>query len=139
MFPLAEHANKMPMIVSAAFGILGIIAAALLYVFRPLVAESLKNSAGGLYTLVYNKYYVDEAYQAVVVKPLKGISRIVLWKGMDEGVIDGGLVNGLGRAVRAWGSILRYFQSGSIRNYATWVLAGCLLVIFAMGLFGVGR
>ncbi|HEY7304837.1 MAG TPA: NADH-quinone oxidoreductase subunit L [Bryobacteraceae bacterium] len=139
MFPFAEHADTMPMIVSAVFGILGIIVAALLYVYQPSLAESIKNSAGGLYTLVYNKYYVDEAYQAVVVKPLKGISRIVLWKGMDEGLIDAGLVNGLGRAVRAWGSIVRHFQSGSIRNYATWVLAGCLLVIFAMGLFGGGR
>jgi NADH-quinone oxidoreductase subunit L len=139
MFPFAEHANTTPMIVSASFGILGIIVAALLYVFRPSLAESLKNSAGWLYTLVYSKYYVDETYQAVVVKPLKGLSRVVLWKGMDEALIDAGVVNGLGRTVRAWGSILRYFQSGSIRNYATWVLAGCLLVIFAMGLFGGGQ
>jgi NADH-quinone oxidoreductase subunit L len=138
-FPIVEHANRMPMIVSASFGIIGIIVAAFLYVFRPGLAESLKNSAGGLYTLVYNKYYVDEVYQGAVVKPLKAISRTVLWKGVDEHLIDAGGVNGLGRAVRGWGSVLRHLQSGSIRNYATWVLAGCLIVIFAMGLFGGGR
>jgi len=139
LYPLAEHENQMAMIVSASFGIIGIIIAAFLYVFRPGLAESLKNSAGGLYTLVYNKYYVDEFYQAAVVKPLEGISRVFLWKGVDQGIIDTGLVNGLGRAVRGWGSMLRHLQSGSIRNYATWVLAGCLLVIFVISLFGGSR
>jgi NADH-quinone oxidoreductase subunit L len=139
MFPIAEHANTTPMVVSATFGIIGILIAAFLYVFRPGMAESLKNAAGGLYKLVYNKYYVDEAYQAAVVKPLESIARVVLWKGVDEGLVDSGIVNGVGRAIRGWGSLLRHFQSGSIRNYATWVLAGCLLVIFAIGLFGGGR
>ena len=138
-YPIIENSNKMPMIVSASFGVIGIIIAAFLYVFRPGLAASLKNTAGGLYTLVYNKYYVDEFYQAVVVKPLKGVSQVLLWKGIDEGLIDTAGVNGLGRAVRGWGAILRHLQSGSIRNYATWVLAGCLIVIFAMGLFGGGR
>lgn len=139
LYPLAEHENQTAMIVSASFGIIGIIIAAFLYVFRPGLAESLKNGAGGLYTLVYNKYYVDEFYQAAVVKPLEGISRVFLWKGVDQGIIDGALVNGLGRAVRGWGSMLRHLQSGSIRNYATWVLAGCLLVIFVISLFGGTR
>jgi NADH-quinone oxidoreductase subunit L len=48
-------------------------------------------------------------------------------------------VNGLGRIVRGWGSLFRRLQSGSIRNYATWVLAGSLLVIFVIGMFGGGR
>ncbi len=139
LYPLVEHENKMAMIVSASFGIIGIIIAAFLYVFRPALAESLKNAAGGLYTLVYNKYYVDEFYQGAVVKPLEGFSRMILWKGVDRGVIDGGLVNGLGRTVRGWGKALRHLQSGSIRNYATWVLAGCLLVIFVIGLYGGSR
>jgi NADH-quinone oxidoreductase subunit L len=139
LYPLAEHENKVAMIVSASFGIIGIIIAAFLYVFRPGLAESLKNSAGGLYTLVYNKYYVDEFYQAAVVKPLEGFSRLFLWRGVDQAIIDSGLVNGLGRAVRGWGSMLRHLQSGSIRNYATWVLAGCLLVIFVISLFGGSR
>ncbi len=139
LYPLAEHENTMAVTVSASFGIIGIIIAAFLYVFRPGLPESLKNRVGGLYTLVYNKYYVDEFYHAAVVRPLEGASRIFLWKGVDERFINTGLVNGLGRAVRGWGSMLRHFQSGSIRNYATWVLAGCLLVIFVIGLFGGGR
>ena len=57
----------------------------------------------------------------------------MLWRGVDEALIDRVLVNGLGRVVRGWGGLLRQLQSGSIRNYATWVLAGSLLVIFVLG------
>ena len=63
------------MIISASFGILGIIVATVLYVLRPGLAESFKNAVGPLYTVVLNKYYVDEIYQAAIVKPLEGISR----------------------------------------------------------------
>jgi NADH-quinone oxidoreductase subunit L len=70
---------------------------------------------------------------------LKGISQTVLWKGVDEALIDTGVVTGLARVVRGWGSLLRQLQSGSIRNYATWVLAGSLLAIFVLGLFGGAR
>ena len=138
-YPLAKHENTTAMVISASFGILGILLAWLLYVARPALAETAKTAAGPLYTLVSNKYYVDEIYGAVIVKPLEGISRLVLWRGLDEALIDSSLVNGLGRLVRGWGSLLRQLQSGSIRNYATWVVAGSLLVIFVLGLVGGGR
>ncbi|HEY7209924.1 MAG TPA: NADH-quinone oxidoreductase subunit L [Bryobacteraceae bacterium] len=138
-YPLAEHENTTAMIISASFGIIGILIAAMLYWLRPALSEAAKNAAGPLYTLVFNKYYVDEFYAAVVVRPLEAISRVVLWRGVDEGLIDTGIVNGLGRIVRGWGSLFRRLQSGSIRNYATWVLAGSLLVIFVIGMFGGGR
>lgn len=138
-YPLAEHENVTAMVISASFGILGILIALYLYVLQPRMAESLKNAAGPIYTLVLNKYYVDEFYSRVIVRPLEAISRIVLWHGVDEGVIDTGLVNGFGRIIRGWGSLFRRLQSGSIRNYATWVLAGSLLVIFVLSLFGGTR
>jgi len=138
-YPLAENENATAMVISAAFGIIGILLALFVYVIRPALADSLRISAGPLYGLVSNKYYVDEIYAAVIVRPLEGISRFVLWKGVDEGLIDAGLVNGLGKLVRGWGSLFRQFQSGSIRNYATWVLAGSLLVIFVLGLAGGNR
>ncbi|MBV8865734.1 MAG: NADH-quinone oxidoreductase subunit L [Acidobacteriaceae bacterium] len=138
-YPLAEHENITAMTISASFGILGILTAFYLYVLQPRLAESLKNAAGSVYTLLLNKYYVDEFYSSLVVRPLKAISRVVLWHGVDEGLIDTGLVNGFGRIVRGWGSLFRRLQSGSIRNYATWVLAGSLVVIFVLGLFGGTR
>jgi NADH-quinone oxidoreductase subunit L len=138
-YPLAEHENSMAMFISASFGILGILLAAAMYWLRPGLAETARRAAGPLYTLVSNKYYVDEIYQTAVVRPLVGTSRVLLWRGVDEGIIDTGLVNGLARIVRGWGALFRRLQSGSIRNYATWVLAGSLIVIFVIGLFGGTR
>jgi hypothetical protein len=78
---------------------------------------------GGLYKLVYNKYFVDEIYDAAVITPTVEGSRTVLWKGVDAGLIDG-TVNGVGSAASAVGGVLRRMQSGNLRSYATWVLAG---------------
>jgi NADH-quinone oxidoreductase subunit L len=138
-YPLAEHENTTAMIISSSFGILGILIAALMYWLRPALSDAAQRAAGPIYTLLVNKYYVDEIYQAVLVRPLEGISRNLLWRGLDEGVIDTGFVNGLGRIIRGWGALFRRLQSGSIRNYATWVLAGSLLVIFVLGIFGGTR
>jgi NADH-quinone oxidoreductase subunit L len=88
-----------------------------------------------LYKLVYNKYFVDELYDAAVVKPVVGVSRVALWKGLDAGLIDG-MVNGVGKMAAGVGGVLRQLQSGNIRSYATWVLAGCVMVIVALGLAG---
>ncbi len=95
----------------------------------------MRNTAGPLYTLVLHKYYVDEIYDAVIVRPLEFISKVILWKGVDENSIDGS-VDGWGRRARDLGGVLRHLQSGSIRNYATWVLTGSLLVILIIGLAG---
>ncbi len=138
-FTLAENENIIPMIISSSLGLLGIAAAYFVYVARPAMAQTLRTNAGPVYNLVANKYYVDEIYAALIVKPLKSVSRLVLWHGVDEALIDVSLVNGLGRIVRGWGSLLRQLQSGSIRNYATWILAGSLLVIFVLGLAGGAR
>ncbi|HWF46802.1 MAG TPA: NADH-quinone oxidoreductase subunit L [Bryobacteraceae bacterium] len=135
MMPLAEQENTTAMAISVGFGIAGILLALFLYVMRPALAESLRESAGPLYTLIYNKYYVDEIYNAIIVNPLKTVSRVVLWRGVDDGVVDGGM-NGLGRLVAGIGGLLRQLQSGSVRNYATWIMAGSLLVIFILGLAG---
>jgi NADH-quinone oxidoreductase subunit L len=138
IYPLGEE-RTFPMVVSALFGILGICIAAWFYLIRPSMAESMKASAGPVYTLLENKYYVDELYTETIVKPVIGVSRSLLWRGVDEGFIDTGLVTGIARVVRGWGSLFRQWQSGSIRNYATWILAGSLLVIFVLGLFGDAR
>jgi len=134
MFPVAEHENLQPMIISSAFGIGGILLAAVVYLIVPSLSDTLKSAFGPVYTLLVNKYYVDELYAAAIVKPLTLLSRTVLWRGVDEALIDTGLVNGFSRGLQAVGSVLRYWQSGSIRDYATWILAGSLLLIFVLGL-----
>jgi NADH-quinone oxidoreductase subunit L len=121
--------------VSVAAGVIGIALAWLMYVARPAMADSLAARAKGLYTLIYNKYFVDEIYGAVVVTPVVSGSRAVLWKGFDVAVIDGA-VNGVGSRARDIGGVLRRIQSGNIRSYATWVLFGSVLLIVAMAIAG---
>jgi NADH-quinone oxidoreductase subunit L len=120
---------------SAGVGILGILLAYVFYVAKRGLADSFANAVGGLYTLVYNKYFIDEAYDATVVEPLIEGSRTVLWHGVDAGLIDG-TVNGVGRRSRGVGSILRLAQSGNIRSYAAWVVLGSIILLLAVGFAG---
>jgi NADH-quinone oxidoreductase subunit L len=136
LFPTFEvPEDAVLMMIASAAGLLGIGLAYLFYVAQPRLPESLAGGMKGLYTLVYNKYFVDELYDATVVNPLVGGSRAVLWKGMDAGLIDG-MVNGVGTSARGVGNVLRRIQSGNIRSYATWVAFGSLLVIVALGIAG---
>jgi NADH-quinone oxidoreductase subunit L len=124
--------------VSAGVGIAGILLAYVFYVAKRGLADSFAKGMSGFYTLVYHKYYVDEIYNAVVVRPLVAISRTVLWRGVDAGLIDG-TVNGVGARSRGIGSILRLLQSGNIRTYAAWVVLGSIIVLIAIGFAGVTR
>ena len=81
----------------------------------------------GLYNILIHKYYVDEFYDWLVVRPLRVGSEKVLWQGVDAKVIDGLMVNGTGESVAEVGGILRRIQSGNIRSYASWVLLGATL------------
>jgi NADH-quinone oxidoreductase subunit L len=118
-----------------ADGVLGMALAYLMYVVKPGLADSIVNTFKAPYKLIYNKYFVDELYDATVVKPLVSGSRVVLWKGVDAGLIDGA-VNGTGARAKDVGSLLRMLQSGNVRSYATWVLLGSVALMIAMGFAG---
>jgi NADH-quinone oxidoreductase subunit L len=136
IFPAMEvPENTGLMAISVAAGAIGILAAWWMYMARPGLADDFAGSVKGLYTLVYNKYFVDEIYDAAVVKPMVNGSRVVLWKGMDAGLIDGA-VNGVGARALNVGSVLRLMQSGNVRSYATWVLFGSVVLIVAMSIAG---
>ena len=122
--------------ISVAFGLAGIGLSYLMYVVNKDIPEKITSALGGVYTLVYNKYFVDELYDATIVRPLIDGSESVLWKVADAGVIDG-IVNGAGSTSQGVGGILRLLQSGNIRSYATWVVIGAVVVIVAIGVGGV--
>jgi NADH-quinone oxidoreductase subunit L len=119
-------------------GFVGIALAYFFYVLAPSIPDALARGFGGLYNLVYNKYFVDEFYDSTVVNPLVDGSRTLLWRTADAGLIDGA-VNGIGKTARAIGGILKLPQSGFIRSYAAWVVAGSIVVIVAMALMGGAR
>ncbi|HLJ90113.1 MAG TPA: NADH-quinone oxidoreductase subunit L [Candidatus Angelobacter sp.] len=109
--------------ISIVVALTGIFLAWLLYLKRPELPGRITARVRGLYTLVLNKYYVDESYGALFVKPLLAISTYVLWKGVDQGVIDG-TVNGAGSISKGIGGGMRKMQSGNIRSYAAWIAIG---------------
>jgi NADH-quinone oxidoreductase subunit L len=135
MFPELATQTQALVWISSAAGLVGIALAFVCYMLRPDIPETITRSIRGLYNLVYNKYFVDEAYNTAVVEPLVEGSRTVLWRGVDATVIDGA-VNGLGTRSRGIGSVLRLAQSGYIRSYAVWVVFGSIVVLFAIGLAG---
>jgi NADH-quinone oxidoreductase subunit L len=137
LFPSSE--GTLPSFVSwtpAVAGLGGIALAYVLYVLAPGLPESMANAFRPVYTLLYNKYFIDEAYDSAVVNPTIDGSRSLLWRTIDAGVIDG-TVNGVGKTARTIGGVLRHLQSGYIRSYAGWVVAGAILVVIVMGLKGV--
>src|SRR6202008_954731 len=80
------------------------------------------------YSTLFHKYYVDELYAAVVVKPLLWLSTKVLWQTVDVRMIDGA-VNGVACGTTELGDNGRHAQSGNPRSYAGWVVIGALVVI----------
>jgi NADH-quinone oxidoreductase subunit L len=132
VFPIAggEHDSTL-VAISVAAGLLGIGLAYFLYIVSPETPKTIADRLGGLYRLVYNKYWVDELYFGTIVNPLVEGSRSMLWKGLDAGIVDGA-VNGAGSLARLIGAVTRRFQSGNIRSYAAWVVAGSIFVFTMM-------
>jgi NADH-quinone oxidoreductase subunit L len=138
MFPIAEGAENMSLTyISVAFGLIGIALSYYMYVANKELPERIVTSFSGLYTLVYNKYFVDEIYDATVVNPMITGSTTVLWHGVDQGVIDG-IVNGVGTESKSIGGLLKQMQSGNIRSYATWVVLGAVALLIVMGVTAMG-
>jgi NADH-quinone oxidoreductase subunit L len=114
--------------VAVSTALIGLGVAYWLYLKRPGKADDLAKSLKPVYTTLLNKYYVDELYAAVVVKPLLWISTNVLWKATDVAGIDGA-VNGIADGTTAIGDGIRHAQSGNTRSYAVWVVVGAMVVI----------
>ena len=116
------HALTGPPVVLA---IVGLLVAWWFYIRRPDAPKKLAASVHGLYKLLLDKYYVDEIYATVIIRPFLWISTNVLWHVVDERVIDG-TVNGVASVAREVGGQARELQSGNARTYATWVVIGAL-------------
>ena len=114
--------------VSTGVAFAGIFIAAYFWRRNPAAADAAAARFRPVHTVLYNKYYVDELYDAVIVQPIKLVSTHLLWRGADAGLIDGA-VNGVGVTVRSGSGLLRRLQTGSVRTYAAAVLAGVVLVI----------
>src|SRR5205807_8268513 len=117
-------------------GLAGFLLAWWMYQRRPQLHTRLRQRFRDIYRMLENKYWVDEAYGAILVRPLIAFSRTVLWRGVDAAAIDG-TVNAIARGARELSDSVRHMQSGNIRSYAGWVAAGAACVVAYMIWLGV--
>jgi NADH-quinone oxidoreductase subunit L len=106
----------------------GLLIADKYYRRKPERPAQLAAAMAGGYKLLANKYYVDEFYGAIVVKPLLGISNYLLGWVVDTGLLGGAVWLLSGIAVFT-GAILQRWQSGNLRSYAAWLAAGAAAVL----------
>jgi NADH-quinone oxidoreductase subunit L len=124
--------------ISVAVALAGLILAWVLYVSKPYLPQKIADSLGSFYEAVLHKYYVDELYAKLFVKPLINGSTSILWQGVDRKVIDD-TVNNAAEGARHVSDEVRQMQSGNLRSYAGWIAAGAAAVIAYMVWLGVGR
>ena len=117
--------------ISVTIAFLGWYLAYLFYSKRPELPQKIADALGGLYSTVVHKYYIDELYAAIFVKPLIDGSTRILWHGVDQGIIDAA-VNDSAEGARTVSDEVRHMQSGNLRSYAGWIAAGAAAVIAYM-------
>ncbi|MCK4263380.1 MAG: hypothetical protein KAX27_00415, partial [Candidatus Aminicenantes bacterium] len=145
--------NYILMIVSTVVALSGIYLAYAMYYKKSISAEKLKEKFAFPYKVLYNKYYFDELYNAVIINPLLRLCDF-LFKKLDVGVVDwlvnavgnftvflsdvqewfdshivDGAVNGVAYLTRGVGSGLRRTQTGQLQNYAFVIFFGLVLII----------
>ena len=115
-------------IVAVAVALLGWFIAHLFYSQQPERPAELAAAMPMGYKLLANKYYVDEIYGALVVKPLLAISKFFLEWVVDVAIL-GGVAWLLGGVATLTGAILQRWQSGNLRSYAAWLSAGAAALL----------
>lgn len=135
----ASHTTEFLLMgVSVAFAFLGLMLAWIFYVSKPELPQKIADGLGNFYKTVVNKYYVDEIYAKIFVKPLIDGSTNILWQGVDRRVIDDS-VNNIADGATQVSDEVRHMQSGNLRSYAGWIAAGAAVLIAYMVWLGVGQ
>ena len=123
-----EHSTmeSLLIVVALTVAIVGILLAITIY-RRDGLAEKLAIRTGPLYRTLRNLYWVDEFYDAVVIRPFYAIGRFL--NAFDRWVVDG-LVNACGIVTELTGQVIKLFQTGLVRNYALTFLLGAVAILF---------
>ena len=115
------------MIASVALVLIAIFLARMFYNKRPELATSFREKLSGLHKLLLNKYYVDEIYGAILVRPIIYLS-LFFWKFVDVVLIDD-FINGLAKGYSDTSQSLRRIQTGQVRSYATLFVLGVVALV----------
>ena len=117
------------MVFSTVVAVTGVAGAYIFYIKRPDLPDKFTEGQWG-FDMVQNKYYVDELYDDVFVKPtLEGSN--LLWKECDAKAIDG-VVNGTAKTIGWFSRQAQTLQSGFVRNYALFIVVGFISLLLVM-------
>ncbi len=122
------------MAVSVAGAVIAALVAYFIYVKKRNTPKAENEPRTAWERLSYNRFYIDELYDALIVRPLNGLS-VFFYNVVDRKGIDG-LVNGLGRGTNETSKGLRLLQSGNISFYIFMMVLG-LIVLFAYGFYTI--
>lgn len=92
--------------------------------------KGLKSKFSGVYKTFSNKFYVDEIYEAIFVRPIQLISEKVLWKTADQKLVDGVLVHGWAYVAQGSARVISWFQSGVVGHYLMYLWIGLTAILF---------
>jgi NADH-quinone oxidoreductase subunit L len=128
------HGNTELFLIGAAVlvGLVGLLAGWRATLQRPIPVAAEAPVDTAFWRVIYRKYYIDEIYDAVIVRPLVWLSRVVLWKGVDQGVVDGAAVNGTARLSRGLGWLGSRLQTGQVGIYVVLFLVGALWILHSV-------
>src|SRR5580700_5393040 len=121
----ALHAFAAPTVWIAA---LGVLTAWVFFLWRPSLADSAARTLSPLRSLLVHKYYFDWINENIIA-PGARLLGMGLWRGGDQDLIDGALVNGSARGIGRFGGILRLVQSGYLYSYAFWMIIGLAVLL----------
>ncbi len=133
-----EHSEELGLMgLTTLLAVAGFAVAYSFYIRNPELANQLAKTFRTIYQILVNKYYVDEIYHALIVRPMHWLSDRVFWQAFDVGIVDGA-INGAAARAQEMGAWLRRWQSGNTRSYGTWVALGALAVLTYF-IFGSGQ
>ncbi len=106
----------------------GVVVAWYMYLVNPALPAAIKRSFGPVYRLLDNKYYMDWINENLIARGTRALGT-GLWKGGDQGIIDGALVDGSWKAIGRLAGAVRWLQSGYIYHYAFAMLMGIFILM----------
>lgn len=117
------------MIISIVAAVSAILYARFVYLKKPEIADKTASKFKGVYNLLWNKYFLDEVYEASIVNPVVKGSENILWKITDNKIIDG-LINYLAKLIDVISGIIKKIQTGVAQSYALVMVLGILIALF---------
>jgi NADH-quinone oxidoreductase subunit L len=106
----------------------GVVTAWVFFLWRPSLADATARSLSWVRTVLVNKYFFDWINENIIARLARWLG-IALWRGGDQGIIDGAMVNGSAGLIGWIAGVTRHLQSGFLYSYAFWMIIGLALML----------